>query len=255
MAPVVADDIQRYRNGLPAEQPQLVDEWVAEVRQNTLSPFKLGRILAELSFGNFPGWPQQISAVVTQLATLLEAEKVNRVVLAILTSIYFDSYGELRRRPQVYLGTAALALETSANLKGAFATLNRFLREADALLPYMPGAGRLRVPLKIDIVPGSGKTPNRIRDIRLGAQTALAENLALNNQRLLSSLLGRPPADGCTGQELRALIAREYLVPPDLMNTADDRRKLTWDAETGLVTLDTGSEGGLSVLAEEDEDG
>jgi hypothetical protein len=38
------------------------------------------------------------------------------------------------------------------------------------------------------------------------------------------------------------------------MSTADDSRKLTWDAMTGLVTLDTASEGGLSVLAEEDED-
>jgi hypothetical protein len=255
MAPVVVEEIQRYQSALPAEQPDLIEQWAGEVQQNTVSPFKFGRILADLSIGDFPGWPQQISAVITQLSTLLQPEKLNRVVLAILTSIYFDSYAELRRRPQVYLGTSVLALETSAHLKGAFATLNRFLREADATVPYLPGAARPRVPFKIDIVPGSGKVPNRIRDIRLGAQTALAENLSPDNPRLLSTLLGRSPADGCTGLELRALIAREYLVPHDLMSAADDRKKLTWDAEAGLVTLDTGSEGGLSVLAEEDENG
>jgi hypothetical protein len=255
MVQVVVEDIERYRNALPAEHPDLINQWVGEVQQNTLSPFKFGRILADLSVGNFPGWPQQLSAVVTQLPTLLEPEKVNRVVLAILTSVYFDSYGELRQRPQVYLGTAALALETSAHLKGAFVTLHRFLQEADALLPYLPGADRAGVPFKIEFIPGGGRAPSPIRDIRLGAQTALAENLSPDNPRLLSTLLRRPAADGCTGVELRALIAREYLVPPDLMSVSEDRKKLTWEPETGLVTLDTGSEGGLSVLAEEDEDG
>ncbi len=246
MAPVVVEEIQRCQNTLPAEQPDLIGQWVGELQKNRLSPFKFGRILADLVIGNFPGWPQQISAVVTQLSTLLEPENLNRVVLAILTSIYFDSYGELRQRPRVYLGTSVLALETGAHLKGAFTTLHRFLREADAMLPYLPGAGRARVPFKIDIVPGSGKVSNRIRDIRLGAQTALAENLSPDNPRLLSTLLGRPSADGCTGIEVRALIAREYLVPPDLMSAADDRKRLTWDAETGLVSLDTSSDGGLS---------
>ena len=123
------------------------------------------------------------------------------------------------------------------------------------MLPYLPGAGRARVPFKIDIVPGSGKVWTKSGTSVSVLQTALAENLSPDNPSLLSTLLGRPSADGCTGMELRALIAREYLVPPDLMSAADDRKRLTWDAETGLVSLDTSSDGGLSVLAEEDEDG
>ena len=53
------------------------------------------------------------------------------------------------------------------------------------------------------------------------------------------------------------LIAREYLVPADLLSgDQDSRRRLTWSPTAGLVTLDTVSAGGLSALVDEaDENG
>jgi hypothetical protein len=66
-------------------------------------------------------------------------------------------------------------------------------------------------------------------------------------------LLGSKPEATCSGTELRALIAREYLIPSERLG-GQPEKKLTWQPDAGLVRLDTESEGGLSAFDEEDFD-
>ena len=53
---------------------------------------------------------------------------------------------------------------------------------------------------------------------------------------------------GCRPEELRALIAREYLIPIELVEVAKGTAKFTWSTDQGLLDMDTDAEGGLSAL-------
>jgi hypothetical protein len=224
------------------------------VRQGDLQPSKFGRILAELAIRNSPGWSEQLPAVIEQLARTLGLESLNEVVLALTTSAYFDRYGQLLRRPHGDLGRIVLSLETDVRLKPAFSALNRFLTEAGAHLPYLPGADRKRVLFDLDLVEGSSM--QTVRDIRIGGHSALAYPVGSHSRRRLSAFFARTPPDGCTGRELRMLSAREFLIPTDLLDPGRDKKRFTWLTDAGLVTLDMEIEGGLSALAdEEDENG
>jgi hypothetical protein len=253
MAPSVTAEVRAYQRAMPQERADVVSGWVTALRGGLLSPLKFGRILAELSAASAPEIVDQLPAIVERLSGQVEDSQLNRVALAIIATSYFDRHGELRRRPHSGLGAMTLSLETERRLAPAFAALQRFLNSAGALLPYVSGSGRPRVRFVLDVVIGAGGAPRTIRDIRVGNQSALCD-VALDSPRRLSALLGREPSIGCKGLELRTLIAREYLIPPDCLSSDYDNRTLTWSASAGLVTLDPESQGGLSALADEENE-
>jgi hypothetical protein len=250
MTPSVAVEVRSYQEARPHEHSGLIVSWVAALQDGSLSPFKVGRILAELTIAGAPRLTDNLLAIVEQLSGQVDRDRLNRVALAVIMSAYFDRYGELQRRPHPELGSIALTLETDPRLTPAFSTLNRLLRAADAMLPYTPGSRRRQVRFVVDIVAGSGSAPRAIRDIRVGEQSALADSLPSDSPRRLTALLGREASAGCSGLELRTLIAQEYLVPTECLNSDHDKKALTWQRDAGLVTLDTESEGGLSTLAD-----
>jgi len=254
MEPTVAAEVRQYQDALPAEQSILVAQWAAEAIRGELPPLKFGRILADLSIAKANRWPEQLPAILEHLSKELDRTSFDAALLAILASAYFDRYGKLLRQPHVELATTVLPTETNEQCKDAFRALNRFLMEADAQLPYTPGSGRLPVSFSMDLVLGTSNTPRMLRDVRVGKHSALADPLEPGSPRRLSSLLGRSPAESCTGRELRMLIAREYLIPADLLKFDQDNKKITWSAEAGLVILDTETDGGLSSLADEESD-
>lgn len=137
-------------------------------------------------------------------------------------------------------------------MEPAFNALRNFLTVADAKLPYVPGT-KQKVNFTVKVVQGVGNAPRKIQDIRVGDQSAFSDPAPTDSPRLLSTLLGRVPGDACTGLELRTLIAREYLIPMGCLKDENDNKKLTWPETAGLVALDTGSEGGLNTLAEDEE--
>jgi hypothetical protein len=251
MSSAIATEIQQYWEAVPIEQPVLITEWVTQVRQGDLQPYKFGRILAELSTRSSQGFSELLPAVIEQLANTISRELLNEVVLALMTSAYFDRYGQLLRRPYGDLGRLVLALETDMRLKPALSALSRLLTEAGAHLPYLPGSGRKRVLFNFDLVEGSSM--HTVRDIRIGGHSAFAYPIGSHSRRRLSVFLARTPTDGCTGKELRILIAREFLIPADLLDSNSDKKKLTWLTDAGLVILDMEVEGGLSALADEED--
>lgn len=254
MAPSVSSEVRLYQQATPNEQANLVVSWAAALKDGSLSPFRFGRLLSDLTIATAPGIADQLLAIVQQLSGQVDEHRLCRVTLAIIMSAYFDPYGELLRRPHPGLGTIVLQCETDPRLAAAFSTANSFLKSADALLPYVPGSGLKPVRLVIDLAAAVGSGPSAIRDIRVGEQSALVDPLPSVSPRLLTALLGHNPSAGCQGLELRALIAREYVIPITCLSAKYDKRKLTWAATAGLVTLDTTSEGGLSALADEEND-
>jgi hypothetical protein len=50
------------------------------------------------------------------------------------------------------------------------------------------------------------------------------------------------------------LSALEFLIPPGLMESREDKKRLTWSTDAGLVALDMEIEGGLSVSADEEDE-
>jgi hypothetical protein len=147
----------------------------------------------------------------------------------------------------------ALLLERDPHLAPAFAVLARFLADSDVELPYVPGLGISRVKMNVDAAEG-GRL-RTLRDVRIGDESVLANELSNESPRRLSTLLGRERPAGCTGRELRALLSREFLVPIETLNADYDNKSFTWLPNAGLVSLDTSSPGGVSatVIDEEDE--
>lgn len=250
MTPPVSSEVRSYLEARPNEHANLVGAWVASFQDGSLTPFKIGRILADLVIAAAPGFTDHLTAILERLAGQVGQDALNRMTLAIVMSAYFDRYGVLLRRPHSGLGTIMLEYETDSRLAPAFSTTNRLLKSADAILPYVPGSGGKSVHFAIDIA-SSGTGPRLIRDIRVGEQSAL-DDQAPSDSRLLTTLLGHSPSAGCQGQELRALIAREYIIPMKRLRADNDGRKLTWAPTAGLVTLDTTSQGGLSTLGDEE---
>lgn len=254
MALAVTADVQQYATAMPQEQSELLATWTRSAQGAERTGYELGRILAELAIARVPGWPAQLPALIESLTTKLNRERLNQVALASITSVYFDRYGELLRQPLLDLGAACLTLEPDARLQPAFERLGHFLEEADAKLPYLPGKGRPRVRFALELSQAAGTSRRIIHHIRIGQHPALAYPIREKSSRTLSALLRRTPEEGCTGQELRGLLAHEYLIPADLLSTDHDAKKLTWLPAAGLVNLDSGADGGVSALAEEDND-
>lgn len=252
MSPPVTLEVRTYYDALPPERLQILEGWLSSLREGGLLPYKFGRILAELAATDVPRWLESVTAVVERLSGVLSDITLNSAVLALTSSVYFDQYGELNRVPNVELGSVLIPLERIERLQPAFNTLRRFLLEANAMLPYVPGSGRGQVRFVIHLAPRAGNSPRLIQDIRVGQQSAVSDPLSPDSTRSLSRLLGRAPVDACVGREIRALVAREYLIPIDLLQSQLDSVPMTWSPVTGLVSLDTGSEGGLSALADED---
>jgi hypothetical protein len=120
-----------------------------------------------------------------------------------------------------------------------------------AHLPFMPGDTSIRWSI---VTPdGRANGPKMIKDIRIGSESAWVDNLPGQSPRRLSALLSRSPSAGCIGAELRNLVGREFLIPPLLLTENFDSQRYTWPNDAGLVTMDTESEGGLSVGGSTDE--
>jgi hypothetical protein len=243
----VTEEARLYINSMPDDQIKIFNSWTAGLKDGLVEPFAYGRILAELVVASMAGLAEQVPGLVEQLLATLEPERVNKLTLAFAASAYFNLYGELRRRPQLDVGAATLLLEQQSRLSAAFSALQHMLKESGANLPYLPGSA-LMVHCRIDV--DGQQTPRMIRDIRVGKASALAST---EGPRSLSSLLGSKPEATCSGTELRALIAREYLIPSERLG-GQPEKKLTWQPDAGLVRLDTESEGGLSAFDEEDFD-
>ncbi|WP_407158479.1 hypothetical protein [Bradyrhizobium sp. STM 3557] len=116
----------------------------------------------------------------------------------------------------------------------------------------MPGSGRRKVKFKLDAVDG-GPTVGRSATCASLTNLSWSAVVPQTNKRNLSKLLSKQPADGCSGKEIRMLIAGEYFIPPDLLSDELDGKKYTWMPDAGLALLDTTSDGGLSALADEED--
>lgn len=251
MAPSVGSDVRGYERATGPEQADILTGWLASLSIGSLPTLKFGRVLAELAKDDAPGFASRLPGLLQRLSETMDAGHLNRVVLAIITSAYFNQFGEALRRPLAGLGTIALTLETDGRYDQAFQTLGRFLMGAGSSLPYFPGSGRNQVRFVIDVGPSAGTGPRAIRDIRIGDQPAMIDPLDKSSARRLTLLLDREPSAGCTGLDLRTLVAREYLIPLECLNSSMDKKKFSWPPDAGLVVLDTESEGGLSSLAED----
>jgi len=253
MNPSGMAETRAYEHALPTEKALLVAKWIEDLKSESLSSFRLGRIFADLVLAANAEWATQIPAVVEQLSSDIDAAALNGIALGAITPAYFDRYGELLRRPNAQLGGVALLLERDRRLEPAFLALKGYLLDAAAELPYLPGSGRGRVRYVVDLVEGTGNTPRVLRGVRIGDQSALIDPLLSDGPRRLSRLFGRRPDEGCTGLELRTLVGQEYLIPPELLGTDHDKRHVSWNPSAGLAMLDTGSTGGLSALADDGE--
>ena len=247
----IGEEVRQLKDALPLEQPALIEGLIQRLLAGELSASALGRLLAQMSLDRVIGWPEQIPALLERLAPRVAGAVLNGIALSLLTSIYFDRYGEPLGRPAAGLGAVCLTLEGSSALEAAFRSLARFLTEADVKLPYMPGGSARSVKYTIDTI--SSETPRLLRDVRIGQLPVLVDGLSATSTRRLSALLGRSEEEGCTGRELRSLLAREYLMPVNALSTQYDQTPYTWSADRGLVAMDTGVEGGLSTLAEEED--
>jgi PIN like domain len=254
MAPSVASEVRSYQDALPREQSALLADWTESVRAGTKSPYALGRILGDLSLNKAPGWPDQLLEFVEYLSREFDVGLLNAVALAVVTAVYFDRYGQLLTRPHLTLGSIGLSLESDRRLEPAFRCLNRFLTQADANLPYVPGSASRVIKYAIELEPAGGHAVRAVRDIRLSQHPALAHPVGKDSPRRLTAMLARSPEEGCKGRELRALVAREFLIPIGVLSSDLDDKNLTWLPDAGLVSLDTGAEGGLSALADEEDE-
>jgi hypothetical protein len=164
-----------YRKAPPQEQTTLVEEWIAALQSGSLLPARFGGIFAELVMTGATGVREQVSALYARLLEMIDSNIVREIVLATITTAYFDGYGELRANPHLVLGSVALVLEKQEQFKQAFTTVNRFLKDANAELPYLPGSGTKKVKFIIDnadVVPPALRS---IRDIRIDDQSVLVD--------------------------------------------------------------------------------
>ncbi len=242
----------QYNEAIPRDFAAIQRSWEDLVVAGTWTGVRLGRLLADLALAGRVEIATQMASVVERLAPALTPDVANAVVLGMVLPAFFDRYGELLRRPAINLGPAVLALDGDPRWRPAFAAVSDYLRSGGAELPYMPGSPRRAVRYSLDLIEGTGNAPRVIRGLRIGEQSALADPLPSGSNRSFSTLFGRSTGGECSGQELRALIAREYLIPIELLSDQYDRKRLTWPPDTGLVTLDMASPGGLSAI---DDDG
>lgn len=249
-APSVSAEFQAISGALPADIPDVLASYLEQHTKGRMSAVQLGRLFGELSIAGLASWPAELPLHIEDLVAT-SAEGAQLALLAFLATAYFDRFGEARARPKADLIRAALALEADPRFMDAFRSLGRLLRDAGAKVPYVPGS-RQDVRYSLDL--GGPPPPLRIRDIRVGSQSALLDRLPSADPRTLSALLGQPPAVGCTGEELRALVAREFLVPLDRLLGTWDRRKLTWSEGAGLAPLDLFGEGGLGAGSDDGKD-
>jgi hypothetical protein len=244
-----------YVKALAVEQETLVEDWLSRVCAGSLSPFKLGRAFAEIVLTGTTRFDEQIPALFERLLGMTtDSYRVNAAALAMISAAYFDRYSELLRSPNPVLGAVVLYLEPDDRLNAAYEALRRFLAAADAELPHLPGAGRPQLRFILDVNDGTPGGLRSIRDIRVAQQSVLSESVPELNPRSLSQLLGRPRSVGCSGQDIRLLISREFQIPPDLLNTDYDKNKFTWQPDAGLVRLDMTSPGGLSSSIDEENE-
>lgn len=248
----VSGDIAGYTRALPREQERTIRDAQDELVAGNASPIKFGRLLAELALEGRAEVSDRILAIVEGLKSRLNPMSLQRLVLAIAASAYFDKYAELLKRPRQELRSIVVSLERDDSFRSVFVRLHAFLEEKGAELPYMPGSGRKKIPFKFEFLEGS-PSPQIIRQVRVGDQTAMIDSVPESSDRNLSRLLGRAVSDGCSGKELRMLIAEQYFIPPDLLSDQLDKKKYLWLSGTGLVPIDTTSEGGLSAT-DDDED-
>ena len=246
MTLATADEVNSYLQATPIDRPTLVQAWLDQLKSGETDPERFGRVLAELILRGQSEWLTQLASLVEELKSELSLPLLNGVVLGATAPAYFDRYGEALHQPNKELGAVALLLERDTLHAEAFATLADFLAAADVELPYMPGKGRREIPISVDAAEGSGGL-RTLRNIRVGSESVLADALPKDNPRRLSTLLNRERSRGCSGQELYALLSREYLLPPDLLSSEYNNKRFTWLPGAGLVSIDTSSPGGLSA--------
>lgn len=243
-----------YQRALPEDQATLVEDWVAGVQKEEIAPVKLGCIFADLIIANAAGMREQVPAIYNRLLEVIDATKVRDIALATIVAAYFDTYGDLRKAPDLALGSVALDLEKQERFKDAFDTLHRFLKDANAELLYAPGAGVSRVKFVIDHADVATGALRSIRQISLNDQAVVIDALPETSNRSLSSLLGKDRSLGCSGKDIRLLVSRQFLIPPEYLSEEFDSKKFTWQADAGLVKLDLTSPGGVSAVADEEDE-
>lgn len=245
----IANELAEFRAADLLVQTQLIQRWLNS--PDRLPAEKIGRLLAELARIGAPGVEEQLMAIIQATRATMPLEEHGRLVLGILAPAYFDNAGNALRRPLVPLASAAMATAKAALAPEALAAIRRFLDEKDAELPHLPGANATNVEWLVDSAPATAKQPAMLRDLRVDGRPIMADSMPAGSPRRLTALLGKDPAAGCTGQELRALVASQYLIPLDqLLSERFDKQRYTWPADAGLVMLDTRSDGGLRPLAD-----
>lgn len=249
MAPQTQNELAEFNDANPLAQAELIQRWLNSSER--LPVEKLGRLLAELVRASALGIQEQLMAIVQTARATMTREQHERFVLGILASAYFDSAGEAFRRPHAALASAALATAKASLAPEALGAIARFLTEKGAELPYVPASNAVPVQWLVDAAQATAKQPAMLRELRVNGRPIMADPMPANSSRRLTALLGRDPATGCTGQELRSLVASEYLIPLEqLLPDRSDRQRYTWPGDAGLVMLDTRSEGGLRPLAD-----
>ena len=248
-----ADEVKLYLEATPLDRPALAQEWLDQLDSGAFAPERFGRVLADLILRGTREWLSRLPSLVEECKSELLLPTLNRVVLGATVPVYFNLYGEVLRHPHKDLGGVALLMESDTQLSEAFAILAGFLAVADVELPYVPGKGRRNIPIIVDSAQGTGNL-RTLRDVRVGGQSVLADGLPEENPRHLSTLLSRERLEGCSGQELRALLSHEFLLPADLLTTDHDKKRFTWLPGAGLLSVDTSSPGGVSATVIEEED-
>ena len=75
-----------------------------------MSPFKMGRILAEVILTEKTGLDEKVPALFDTLFNLADTDRANAAALAMISAAYFDRYSELLRRPDSILGAVVFPL-------------------------------------------------------------------------------------------------------------------------------------------------
>jgi hypothetical protein len=244
----VSSELRSLSAALPGDN-QLLKAAVESVVDHTAA-YKFGRLLSEGVAAGDVVIVGQTLALFELLIQVAGGDLANAAFLSFATAAYFDQYGDPRIVPIKTLAPPIFSLESDSRFASAVSALRALLEGADINLPHIPGTD---TALKFQIDLSAGKD-GRLRDIRIGEQSALVERPA-GDARRLSSLLDRAPDSGCSGKELRALVARELLIPAQRLNAQFDSKRLTWAANAGLAELDTTAEGGLSAFDDEEREG
>lgn len=249
----IATEVKAYLEAPPHDQSSLFQSWWDQLLSETMNPEHFGRLLAELSLMGRTELLTRLPATLEELRKVVSPIVLNGIALGAVAPAYFNGYGEARRQPRKDLGAVALILERDPQLSPAFVVLAEFLKGSDIELPYVPGSGQDKVRFSVDAAEAVGGV-RTLRDVRVGNEPVLTDELPEESSRRLSTLLGHERADGCSGQELRGLLSKEFLVPIELLSTEYDRKRFTWLPDAGLVSLDTSSPGGVSATVIDPED-